>query len=82
MPKVDIAKDSLAAGVNVVDLLAATPLWKGKNDVRRSIEQNGAYLNNIPVSGVDMTVTTANLAGAGALVIRKGKKNYALVRVV
>ncbi len=82
VPKVDIAKDRLAAGVNVVDLLASTPLWKGKNDVRRSIEQNGAYLNNLPVAGADTQVTTADLASAGALVVRKGKKNYALIRVV
>ena len=82
VPKVDLPKDQLAAGINVVDLLAATPLWKGKNDVRRSIEQNGAYLNNRPVTGVDMRITTADLASAGALVVRKGKKNYALVRVV
>ncbi len=82
VPKVDIAKDALSAGVNVVDLLASTPLWKGKNDARRSIEQHGAYLNNRPIDSVDMTVTAADLASAGALVVRKGKKNYALVRVI
>ncbi|MDR1745202.1 MAG: tyrosine--tRNA ligase, partial [Planctomycetota bacterium] len=82
VPRVDLPRDQLASGMNVVDLLAATPLWKGKNDVRRSIEQNGAYINNIPVSGVDMRVTTANLASAGALVVRKGKKNYALITVI
>ncbi len=82
VPKVDVSKDQLSAGINVVELLATTPLWKGKNDARRSIEQRGAYINNRPVESVDMTVTTNNLASAGALVVRKGKKNYALVRVV
>ncbi len=82
VPQVELAKDRLAAGVNVVDLLASTPLWKGKNDARRSIEQKGAYLNNRPVESAETTVTTAHLASAGALVVRKGKKNYALVRVV
>ncbi len=82
VPKVDLAKDQLTAGINVVELLATTPLWKGKNDARRSIEQRGAYINNRPVESVDMTVTTDNLASASALVVRKGKKNYALVRVV
>ncbi|MCD7896106.1 MAG: tyrosine--tRNA ligase [Planctomycetaceae bacterium] len=82
VPRVELEKDKLAAGINIVDLLALTPIWKGKNDVRRSIEQRGAYLNNIPVEAADVTVTTANLASAGALVVRKGKKNYALVKVV
>ncbi len=82
VPRVELEKDKLAAGINIVDLLALTPIWKGKNDVRRSIEQRGAYLNNIPVEATDFTVTTANLASAGALVVRKGKKNYALVKVI
>ncbi|MCC8165235.1 MAG: tyrosine--tRNA ligase [Planctomycetes bacterium] len=82
MPSVEVEKDKLAAGINIVDLLALAPIWKGKNDARRSIDQRGAYLNNLPVESADMTVTTANLASAGALVVRKGKKNYALVKVV
>ncbi len=82
VPRVELEKDKLAAGINIVDLLALTPIWKGKNDVRRSIEQRGAYLNNLPVEAADFTVTTANLASAGALVVRKGKKNYALVKIV
>ncbi len=80
VPSVEMEKDKLAAGLGVVDLLAATPLWKGKNDVRRSIEQRGAYINNRPVESADMTVDTANLASPTAMVIRKGKKNYAVIR--
>ena len=82
VPKVDLPRDQLASGMNVVDLLASTPLWKGKNDVRRSIEQRGAYINNRPLETVDMTVDSSHLASAGALVVRKGKKNYALVKLV
>ncbi|MCD8138835.1 MAG: tyrosine--tRNA ligase [Planctomycetaceae bacterium] len=82
VPRVELPRDQLAAGMNVVDLLAATPLWKGKNDARRSIEQHGAYINNRPVEAVDRTVTTADLASAGAMVVRKGKKNYALIKLV
>lgn len=82
VPKVDLPRDQLSAGINIVDLLASTPLWKGKNDVRRSIEQHGAYLNNRPVESADMTVNAGSLASAGALVVRKGKKNYALIKVI
>ncbi|MDR1611931.1 MAG: tyrosine--tRNA ligase [Planctomycetota bacterium] len=82
VPKVDLARAALETGVNVVDLLASTPLWKGKNDVRRSIEQRGCYLNNRPVEDAGMTVNQSHLASAGALVARKGKKNYAVVRIV
>ncbi len=82
VPKVEIPRDKLAAGMNVVDLLAATPLWKGKNDVRRSIEQRGAYLNNRRVEDAGLTVDCGHLASESTLVVRMGKKNYALVKLV
>lgn len=82
VPKVDIEKSKLAAGINIVDLLVATTLWKSKGEARRSIEQNGAYINNLPVTGVDRIVNINDLASTAALVVRKGKKNYALVSVI
>ena len=82
VPMVDVPRGQVEAGMNVVDLLAATPLWKGKNDARRSIEQRGAYINNRPVESVDMVVTAAHLATRDAMVVRKGKKNYAMIKLV
>jgi tyrosyl-tRNA synthetase len=82
VPRVEVPRERLAAGMNIIELLAATPLWKGRNDVRRSIGQKGAYLNNRPVEQADLRVDSASLAAPGVLIVRKGKKNYALVRVV
>ncbi len=82
VPKVEVPRAKLAEGMNVVELLALTPLWKGKNDARRSIEQRGAYLNNRPVESPDLNVDAGNLVGAETLVVRKGKKNYAVIRAV
>ena len=82
VPTVELPRDRMAAGMNIVDLLAAIPLWKGKNDARRSIEQRGAYLNNRPVESVGLTVGLSHLASPGAMVVRKGKKSYALVKMV
>ena len=82
VPRVEVPAERLAAGMNVIELLASTPLWKGRNDVRRSVEQKGAYLNNRPVERVDARIDSASLAAPGVLIVRKGKKNYALIRVV
>jgi len=80
-PMVELPRATLAAGLNVVDLLASTPLWKGKNDARRSVDQRGAYLNNLPVEDAARTLSEADLGGMSAFVVRKGKKNYALVKI-
>jgi tyrosyl-tRNA synthetase len=82
VPTLEVERSRLAAGVGVVELLAQIPLWKGKNDVRRSIEQRGVYLNNRPVESVDFQVDTQCLASPGSILVRKGKKNYALLKLV
>ena len=65
----------------ITDLLAQTPLCKSKGEARRTLEQGGAYLNNLPVKDVARTVTLADLATPCALVLRKGKKSYCVVRI-
>lgn len=81
VPGIAVAKDRLAAGINVIDLLAETPLFKSKGDARRAVQQAGASLNNAVIDSADRAVTCADLATPTALVVRKGKKSYCLVRV-
>ncbi len=81
VPAVTIARSKLEAGISAVDLLVETPLYKSKGEARRSLEQNGAALNNVKFSGVEQTVSLSDLASESTLVVRKGKKNYCLVKV-
>jgi len=81
VPSVRIGKDELGAGMNVVDLLARTPLFKSKGEARRAIQQQGAYVNNVALTEIERTLGTADLATPTALVVRKGKKNYCVIRV-
>lgn len=81
VPAVEIARSELAVGINIVDLLARTELYKSKSEARKSVEQNGAYLNNNKIEGIAQIVAEKDLASETALVLRKGKKNYCLVKV-
>ncbi len=81
VPAVTIARSKLEAGMPAVDLLVETPLYKSKGEARRSLEQNGAALNNIKFTGVEQIVSLSDLASESTLVVRKGKKNYCLVKV-
>jgi tyrosyl-tRNA synthetase len=80
MPTIEMPRADLAAGVSIVDLLAAA-LGESKGAVRRLITQGGAYLNNVKISDLDRRVTLADLATETMLVVRSGKKDYRLVRV-
>ena len=64
------------------ELLAATPLFKSKGEARRAVGQSGVYFNNRPVPADKTRVFPDDLVGGGCLVVRRGKKSYALVRFV
>lgn len=81
VPSVEVSREQLAAGIGAIDLLAMTTLFSSKSEARRSIQQNGAYLNNLPLKEIDRVITIADLASETTLVLRKGKKNYSLVRI-
>jgi len=80
VPSVELEESVLSAGINILDMLAATPLFKSKGEARRSVEQKGVYLNNLSVESVELKVTSERLASESSLVIRKGKKNYCVVK--
>jgi len=69
-------------GLPLVDALEATGLAKSKAAARRTIEQGGGYVNNRRVADVGYRLTPRDLAGTATLVLRSGKKSYALARFV
>jgi tyrosyl-tRNA synthetase len=67
-------------GLSIVDALVAAGLAKSKGDARRTTQQGGAYVNNRRIDSVEARLTTADLASESVMVLRSGKKNYALLR--
>jgi tyrosyl-tRNA synthetase len=68
------------AGLNIVDALVESGLAKSKSDARRAVEQGGAYANNRRIDAVSAQLTAQHLASESVLVLRSGKKKYALLR--
>jgi tyrosyl-tRNA synthetase len=73
---------SEGGGLAVIDALVASGLAKTKSDARRFVQQGGAYVNNRRIDGVDTRLTAADLASETVMVLRSGKRNYALLRFV
>jgi tyrosyl-tRNA synthetase len=69
-------------GLPLADALVESGLVKSKSDARRVITQGGAYVNNRRAEGLDTRLGPADLAGESILVLRAGKKSYALLRFV
>lgn len=67
-------------GLNVVDALVEGGLAKSKGDARRTVEQGGAYVNNRRIAGLDTQLGRGHLASESVMILRSGKKKYALLR--
>ena len=80
VPSREVARDRLAGGLSLVDALVESGLAKSKGDARRTIQQGGAYVNNRRMSDVESKLTAADLASETVMVLRSGKKSYALLR--
>ena len=65
----------------ILDLLVASGLSKSKGEARRTVGEGGAYLNNVRVEDPDLQPTEGDLVAGSWLVLRRGKKNFAGVRV-
>ncbi len=68
------------AGLPLIDAFEATGLAATKSAARRTIEQGGAYVNNRRISDVAHRITATDLGGGSTLVLRSGRKSYALAR--
>jgi len=67
-------------GLQLVEALTDTGLAQSRGAARRTIEQGGAYVNNRRIADVAYRLTAKDLAGAATLVLRSGKKSYAIAR--
>ncbi len=82
VPQFDLAKDKLAAGINVLDLLAVdTAVFPSKGEARKMLQGGGVSLNREKLTDIEQVVNESNLINNKYLVIQRGKKNYYLVTV-
>ncbi len=80
VPSVELKRADLKAGIPLLDLLAQTPLFPSKGEARRSVEQKGVYLNNDTMPEMTSAINESHLASETCMVIRKGKKNYCVIK--
>ena len=68
---------------DVLDVVCTGPdaLFKSKGDMRRMLQQGGVYLNGRRLGPEREPIAASELLGGEYLLIRKGAKTYALVRV-
>jgi len=81
----EMAKEIPTASVStndlgLVDALVQAGLVKSRSEARRQIEQGGVYVNQQRVKDVDRKLDPSDWLAGRNLLLRKGKKDYALLR--
>ena len=79
VPSQQLPRASLEAGLPLIDAIVASGLSKSKGEVRRKIAEGGVYINNIRATDKDQKLSVGDLASKSMLVLRLGRKNYALL---
>jgi len=67
-------------GLSLVDAVVHAGLAKSKSEARRAIEQGGIYINQQRVKDPARKIEPPDWLTGGNLLLRKGKKDYALLR--
>jgi len=80
VPSKELSRQRLSEGLSLIDALVESGLSPSKNEARRTIQQGGAYINNRPMSEITAVLTDEHLASESVMVLRTGKKKYALLR--
>jgi tyrosyl-tRNA synthetase len=82
VPTKDLEKAKLeGAGAPIIDLIVHSGLENSKGAARKALEAGGINLNNVRVPDHTRSVTTNDLLFGKYLLLRKGKKSYAVLAV-
>ena len=82
VPTRDLDKAKLAgAGTPIIDLVLHAGLGSSKGSARKDLEAGGIYLNSVRVTDHARLVTTGDLLFGKYLLLRKGKRTYAVLVV-
>jgi tyrosyl-tRNA synthetase len=81
VPSSEVPRSKLSGdGYWIVEALQDAGLAKSGGEARRAIKDGGVNVNNIRATDVDQRLTEQDLASETVMVVRKGKRNYALLR--
>jgi len=82
VPNFEINEKEIKEGINVVDLLSdKTKVFASKSECRRMINEKGLYINQLNVLDSQIKINSNDLIFNKFLIIRKGKKNYSLIKI-
>ncbi len=82
VPSSTITRDELEKGIGVLAMFTRAGLTRSNSQAMQLLKQGGVYVNNIRIDESRLVLTPEHLASNSILILRAGKKQYHLVRVI
>ena len=82
VPSTELPRATLGAETSLVEALVDSGVFASKGEARKMIKNGGLYLNNERVNDTNARLTEDCLIAGRIAVVRKGKKNYHLLKFV
>lgn len=79
-PSSSLPSNALDAERPLLDVLVECGVFPSKGEARRLVKSGGLYINNVRIDAEDAKLDRKCLCSAHMAVVRKGKKNYHLLR--
>jgi tyrosyl-tRNA synthetase len=80
--KIDLAKEKITAGMDVVSFLAETKIFPSKGEARKTVQGGGVIINRKKIDNLQLAIDSTLLLHEKYILVQKGKKNYFLVKTV
>ena len=82
VPSAEVSAAKLGGeGLPAVDFLVECQVFPSKGEARRAIEAGGIYMNNRRIADAAARVAPADVIDHQFIVLRRGRKNYWLIRI-
>jgi tyrosyl-tRNA synthetase len=80
VPRFDVARDDLSAGIKAVDLCTEkAAVFASKGEMRKLTQSGGISINKEKLTDYDAVINSNDLLNGKYLLIQRGKKNYFLL---
>jgi tyrosyl-tRNA synthetase len=79
VPTFRIAKEEIAAGMDVISFLAQTGVFPSKGEARKTVQGGGVSINKEKLSDPSIQIDATTLLAGKYILVQKGKKNHYLV---
>ena len=83
VPSAEISRSQLENdGLSLIDAFVLAGLSRSKGEARRTLTQGGVYVNNRRIEDTNYLLGDRDRASETTIVLRSGRKKYALLKVV